>query len=69
MSKNKQDLPKLPEMYPARGNAKYKGDVSKSVLGQLMGPTTYGSVLMATQATYDEDTDTTTVTFSTVHPS
>lgn len=67
MSKSKnQEEPKL---YPARGSAKYRGDLSVSVLGQMMGPTTYGTYLMATQANYDETTDTTTVRFSTVQQS
>jgi hypothetical protein len=54
------------KFYKAPGNAKYKGDVSKDVLGQVMGPTTYGSFMGAFQASYDEASDTTTVLFHTL---
>lgn len=55
-----------PEFHKAPGKAKYKGDVSQEVLGQIMGPTTYNTFLGAFQAEYDEATDTTTVLFQTV---
>lgn len=50
----------------APGCAKYKGDVTKDVLGTLMGPTTFGTYVGAFQAEYDETTDITTVKFEAV---
>jgi hypothetical protein len=50
----------------APGSATYRGKVLEDVLGQVMGPTTYGTYLIATSVTYDYASDTTRVTFS--HP-
>jgi hypothetical protein len=47
------------------GTATYKGDVSLSILEEkrIMGPTTYDTFLVAAQAVYDPETDTTRVKF------
>lgn len=52
---------------PARhsaGQVTYPGDVTRRALGQVMGPTTYGSLIVAVGATYDETTDRTVVEFA-----
>lgn len=48
------------------GKAKYRGDVSKSVVGNVMGPTTYGSLVKACEAEYNPETNLTTVLFENV---
>lgn len=47
--------------HPA-GFATYPGDVS-GILGEVKGPTTFGSVVIAAGAEYDPDTDSTHVAF------
>jgi len=51
-----------PQKHRARGAATYRGDVT-GIVGEVKGPTTYGSYLVADTAVYDRDTDSTRVTF------
>lgn len=47
--------------HPA-GHATYTGD-HRGIIGQLKGPTTYGSYTVAVAAVYDHDANTTRVAF------
>lgn len=51
-----------PKRHRARGAANYRGD-HRHVIGQVMGPTTYGAYLVAEVADHDAETDTTRVLF------
>jgi hypothetical protein len=51
----------------AAGHLNYRGDL-RSIVGELKGPTTFGSVVVATVAEYDVDTDRTRVAFGYVTP-
>lgn len=54
------------KFYKTPGNAKYKGDITDTILkGGLMGPTTFGQYVAPLQASYDPETDLTTVIFRT----
>lgn len=44
------------------GRATYRGDV-RSIVGEVKGPTTYGSQVVAVDAVYDEASNTTWVAF------
>lgn len=48
----------------APGNAKYRGDLSHTIVGKVLGPTTFHTFLTAVEASYDADADQTTVWFS-----
>jgi hypothetical protein len=50
--------------YPA-GRAHYRGD-RRNAVGQVMGPTSFGTLVRADSATYDPETNTTTVEFVTL---
>lgn len=52
--------------HPA-GFATYPGDVTH-VVDQMMGPTAYGTYVVAMAAIYDPDTNTTRVAFGHAHP-
>jgi hypothetical protein len=45
------------------GRATYNGPVD-NIVGELRGPTTYGAMLVATEQTYDEASDTTVIEFA-----
>lgn len=51
------------QRHPARGAANYAGD-HRHVVGTVMGPTTYGALLIATGAEFNAETGRTRVTFS-----
>lgn len=58
--------PDSPKKYHA-GVAHFTGDV-RSIVGEVKGPTTYGSMVCADSADYDADADRTTVQFVHVRP-
>lgn len=45
------------------GAATYRGDVVAATIGRVMGPTTYGAIVIADSAIYDPGTDRTRVRF------
>lgn len=47
------------------GQATYPGDVTGRIVGRVMGPTTFGTWVIATDAAHDGRVDRTTVTFRT----
>lgn len=48
--------------HPA-GRLHYRGDNASALLGAVMGPTTFGALVVAESGTYDAETDLTTITF------
>lgn len=48
--------------HPA-GHANYPGPGALDIVGELLGPTTYGTHVVAEHAAYDSTTDTTRVRF------
>jgi hypothetical protein len=51
----------MAKRHPAPGALIYEGDLTRDVLGQVMGPTTYGSLVVAVSATYEPSLDQTVV--------
>ena len=51
----------MTDHFPA-GAANYPGDQSH-IVGEVNGPTTYGTFVIATDATFDADADSTRVAF------
>ena len=49
-----------PPKYDNRGRMHYRGDRTNS-LGRIMGPNLFGEQMTVSEATYDQETDTTTL--------